>query len=45
MMTFLQWMTMILEGGITCHKKFDDATAVLVGDAFQSLAFRDFIKS
>ncbi len=26
-------------GHMTCHKKFDDATAILVGDAFQSLAF------
>ena len=26
-------------GHFTCHKKFDDATAILVGDAFQSLAF------
>ncbi len=26
-------------GHLTCHKKFDEATAVLVGDAFQSLAF------
>ncbi len=26
-------------GHQTCHKKFDEATAVLVGDAFQSLAF------
>ena len=29
----------IRRGGLTCHKKFDDATAILVGDAFQSLAF------
>ena len=27
-------------GHITCHKKYDDATAILVGDAFQSLAFQ-----
>ena len=27
-------------GNATCHKKFDDATAILVGDAFQSLAFQ-----
>ncbi len=26
-------------GHNTCHKQFDDATAILVGDAFQSLAF------
>ncbi len=26
-------------GHQTCHKKFDEATAVLVGDAFQALAF------
>ncbi len=26
-------------GHKTCHKKYDDATAILVGDAFQSLAF------
>ena len=26
-------------GNKTCHKKFDDATAILVGDAFQALAF------
>ncbi len=26
-------------GSPTCHKKYDDATAILVGDAFQSLAF------
>ncbi len=26
-------------GHKTCHKKFDDATAILVGDAFQALAF------
>ena len=26
-------------GHLTCHKKYDDATAILVGDAFQSLAF------
>ena len=26
-------------GHMTCHKKYDDATAILVGDAFQSLAF------
>ena len=26
-------------GHKTCHKKFDEATAILVGDAFQSLAF------
>lgn len=26
-------------GHLTCHKKFDEATAILVGDAFQSLAF------
>ncbi len=26
-------------GNLTCHKKFDDATAILVGDAFQSLAY------
>ena len=29
----------IRRGSLTCHKKFDDATAILVGDAFQSLAF------
>ena len=27
-------------GHPTCHKKFDDATAILVGDAFQALAFQ-----
>ena len=27
-------------GHMTCHKKYDDATAILVGDAFQSLAFQ-----
>ncbi len=26
-------------GHLTCHRKFDEATAILVGDAFQSLAF------
>ncbi len=26
-------------GHQTCHKKFDEATAILVGDAFQALAF------
>ena len=26
-------------GHLTCHKKFDEATAILVGDALQSLAF------
>ena len=26
-------------GHQTCHRKFDEATAVLVGDAFQTLAF------
>jgi len=26
-------------GGPTCHKQFDEATALLVGDALQSLAF------
>ena len=26
-------------GHQTCHKKYDEATAILVGDAFQSLAF------
>ena len=26
-------------GKLSCHKKFDEATAILVGDAFQSLAF------
>ena len=26
-------------GHKTCHKRFDEATAILVGDAFQSLAF------
>ncbi len=26
-------------GRLTCHKKFDEATAILVGDALQSLAF------
>ena len=26
-------------GHMTCHKKYDDATAILVGDAFQALAF------
>ena len=26
-------------GHPTCHIKFDEATAILVGDAFQSLAF------
>ena len=26
-------------GHMTCHKKYDDATAILVGDAFQSLDF------
>ena len=26
-------------GNPTCHKQYDDATAILVGDAFQSLAF------
>ena len=26
-------------GKLTCHKAFDDATAVLAGDALQSLAF------
>ena len=30
----------IRRGHKTCHKKFDDATAILVGDAFQSLAFQ-----
>ncbi|MBS91640.1 MAG: farnesyl-diphosphate synthase [Rickettsiales bacterium] len=29
----------IRRGSPTCHKKYDDATAILVGDAFQSLAF------
>ncbi len=29
----------IRRGHLTCHKKFDEATAILVGDAFQSLAF------
>ncbi len=29
----------IRRGHMTCHKKYDDATAILVGDAFQSLAF------
>ena len=27
-------------GHPTCHKKFDEATAILVGDAFQALAFQ-----
>ena len=27
-------------GHPTCHKKFDDATAILVGDALQTLAFQ-----
>jgi len=26
-------------GKLTCHKKFDEAQALLVGDALQSLAF------
>ena len=26
-------------GRLTCHKKFDEATAILVGDALQALAF------
>jgi len=26
-------------GSPTCHRQYDDATAILVGDAFQSLAF------
>ena len=26
-------------GNLTCHKKFDEATAILVGDALQTLAF------
>ena len=30
----------IRRGSLTCHKKFDDATAILVGDAFQSLALK-----
>ncbi len=29
----------IRRGSKTCHKKFDDATAILVGDALQALAF------
>ena len=29
----------IRRGNKTCHKKFDDATAILVGDALQALAF------
>ena len=27
-------------GNPTCHKMFDEATAILVGDAFQTLAFQ-----
>ncbi len=27
-------------GRLTCHKKFDEATAILAGDALQNLAFR-----
>ncbi len=27
-------------GNLTCHKKFDEATAILVGDALQTLAFQ-----
>jgi geranylgeranyl pyrophosphate synthase len=27
-------------GRLTCHKKFDEATAILAGDAMQALAFR-----
>ena len=27
-------------GNLTCHKMFDEATAILVGDAFQTLAFQ-----
>ena len=27
-------------GHPTCHKKFDDTTAILVGDALQTLAFQ-----
>ncbi|HMS38868.1 MAG TPA: polyprenyl synthetase family protein [Pyrinomonadaceae bacterium] len=27
-------------GRLTCHKKFDEATAILAGDVLQSLAFR-----
>ena len=40
MTIFQQWMMMICEEAILpAIKKFDDATAILVGDAFQSLAF------
>ncbi len=29
----------------TCHKKFDEATAILAGDALQALAFRTILKN
>ena len=32
-------------GHKTCHKKFDEATAILVGDAFQSLAFEVLVNN
>jgi geranylgeranyl diphosphate synthase, type II len=32
-------------GAPTCHKKFDEATAILAGDALQALAFRVLLTS
>ena len=31
-------------GRPTCHKKFDEATAILAGDALQALAFEVLVK-
>ena len=41
MMTYHLWIMMTWRrGNLTCHKKFDEATAILVGDALQTLAFQ-----
>ena len=40
MMIYLVWMMMIIEEvKLSTHKKFDEATAILAGDALHDLAF------
>lgn len=40
MTTYRRWMMMILRRGKpTCHKAYDEATAILAGDGLQALAF------
>ena len=44
-MIYLRWTIPICVGLASCHKAFDEATAILAGDAFQPLAFEVLSRS